>query len=749
MKRLLFIIIALQFPIVLIAQVISGRVRDAEGEPISYANVALCQKSDSTLLFGVGTNHDGCFEIKVEDAENSFLRVSCVGFQVQNVEIKKVPIEIILIPLTLSEVIVTADMVKKDASSEVYYITDSLRKACINSLQLLDKLQGIKINWMTEAIKIGEYQDVPIMLEGRDVGLEYIRNLNPKRIRKIEILRYPKGKYGDAPIVMNVILSNTYIGFDIGAHAKGMLALRKKHSYNTDEGLTYTYATKKWNMYGDVGVKNKLQFEAVSYEQTYKDIRENTAMEDYNKPNGSNSLTNLNFSVGADYKINPQHVLSLQTWINSNKGKDKKTYNDITQSFLSNSIGKYHASNITTGVYYRGSINNKLYLSGDVTYNYYNVDENKQYSLLTDITHQQYEGKKNYWRTNADVRYIWNDRLSSTIGYTFTNKNYTNYDRPSNARLFSYRESRHDAYFSINVDLTKNFNFVVGSNLLYVDEKNDVLSDGNFSWIPLVKAFWRPFKLMSIYANYYCDVQHPNLDQLSVVTYQRNAFLWHKGNPELKAKIMHYMQYRVDLKNIIQLTYLYKHSSREITPWYYINGDRVIETLINGDYVHQYIGLNGNYTLPHNIEINFAANYQWYKRRAEEQTSWRDGHTWYLDITATWQAHKRLAFISGYFLRYDKEPLLQGERYGQSEQLILGAQTSLLKNKLSMMLAIAIPTSAISKRTYNKIIISDYQYTTWNNDKVNNAIVQLSFRYNIGKGKASKWQNTNNSEIEK
>ena len=61
------------------------------GGPISYANVALCQKSDSTLLFGVVTNHDGCFEIKVEDAENSFLRVSCVGFQVQNVEIKKFP----------------------------------------------------------------------------------------------------------------------------------------------------------------------------------------------------------------------------------------------------------------------------------------------------------------------------------------------------------------------------------------------------------------------------------------------------------------------------------------------------------------------------------------------------------------------------------------------------------------------------------------------------------------------------------
>lgn len=439
MKRLLFIINFFIFPIVLIAQVVSGRVYNAEGEPISFANVALCQKSDSTLLFGVTTNSDGHFEIKVKDVKNKFLQVSYVSYQTQNVEIKEAPFEIVLNSLTLGEVTVVADRVKKDASSEVYYITDSLQKVCANTLQLLDKLQGIKIDWVTDAIKIGEHRDVPIMVEGREASLEYIRNLNPKRIRRIEVLRYPKGKYGDIPIVMNVILSNSYTGFDMGVHAKGMLSLRKKHSHSTDEGMSLTYATKKWNLYGDAGLKNKRLFEAVSYEQTYKDIIESTTMEDYNNPNGSNSLADLNFSMGVDYKINPQHVLSLQTWINSSKGKDKEAYNSSTQSFLSSAIGKYKASNITTGAYYRGSINNKLYLSGDVTYNYYNVDENKRYTLLTDITNQQYEGKKNFWRANADVRYIWNDRLSCIIGYTFTNKDYANYDRSYNAKLFFIR----------------------------------------------------------------------------------------------------------------------------------------------------------------------------------------------------------------------------------------------------------------------------------------------------------------------
>lgn len=344
---------------------------------------------------------------------------------------------------------------------------------------------------------------------------------------------------------------------------------------------------------------------------------------------------------------------------------------------------------------------------------------------------------------------MWNDRLSSTIGYTFTNKDYTNYDKQSDTRLFLSEENRHDAYFSINVNPSKDFSFVVGSNFLYVDEKNDVLSDGNLAWMPLAKMFWRPFKLMTILANYYCDVQHPNLDHLSTVAYQRNAFLWHKGNPELKSRVMHYMQCKVDLKDIVQFTYLYKYSSREITPWYYMDDDMAIETLKNGDYIHQYVGLDGDYTLPHNIGINFAANYQWYKRRVEKLTPWYNGHTWYLDLTATWQIHKHITLMTEYFLRYDKEPLLQGEKYAQNEQLMLGANVSVFKNKLSIMLATTLPTNAISKRAYSKISIPGYQYNTWNNEKVNNAIVLLGLRYNISKGKASKWQNRNNSEVEK
>ncbi len=749
MKKLLSIIFLFVFSQTLMSQVITGKVINTEGEAISSATVALYQKKDSIQIALTTADHEGRFDIKVIDKSNSYLKVSCIGYEPQKIDIISSPLMVVLKTLSLGEVTIKAEQIKKDASSEVYFITDSLRKDCANTLQLLNKLHGIKVDWATDAVKIGEHRDVPMMVEGKEMRSEHILNLNPKSIHKVEILRFPKGKYGNKPIVLNIILNPSYTGFDLSAHTKGMTNLRDEHSHNTDNGVNFTYATKKWNIYADAGFKNKRLLRATSYKQAYKDICEYSATEDYHHPNGRHTLTDWTLSAGADYKIMFQHVVSLQTWINLSKSKDQESYLDHAQEIISNNSDRYHAADITTGAFYRGRVNKRLHLSSDLTYNYYHVDEDRHYTVNTVYNNLQYKGKKNFWRWNTDARYLWSGWLSSSVGYTFTDKAYTNEGQQNNNRLFHYRESRHDAYFTAKLNPTRTFNFIVGSNFLYINESNDGLSNGNFSWMPLAKVFWHPLKLMTISADYYCDVQHPNLDQLSTVIYQRNSLLWHQGNPELQARVMHYMQYRLELKNIIQFTYLYKYSAHDITPWYRSDGSKVIETLINGDFVHQYVGLSGDYVFPHHIGVNFVTNHQWYKRRKNRHSPWRNGHTWYMDIATSWQILRHLAIISEYFLRYDIEPLLQGKQYTQNEQLMFGVNTSVLKNKLSVMLVSTIPTNVISKRNYSKINISDYQYTTWDNDKVNNSIVLLSIRYNIGKGKASKWQNRNNSELEK
>lgn len=749
MKHFIAVFYLLTFPLTLMAKVISGYVCNMDKEPIPLANVTLCHKSDSLRISSTTTNNEGFFEMDVKDTLNCFLRVSCVGYQPQDVTITGTSMNIMLIYYLLNEVVISADLIKRDASTDVFYITDSLRSGCANTLQLLNRLKGVHVDLATECIKIGEYRDVPIVIDGKDVSAEYVRNINPKRIRKVEILRNPKGKYGDLPIVVNIILNNSYTGFDLGIHAKGMVSLKNKHSRSKDEGLTLSYSKQRWNIYGDAGVKYKRVFEAASYEDSFNGDVEKTAMEDSKHPNIMDDLKSVNFSVGTDYKISKTHTVSFQALLDKKRHSNESDYNDTTNCLLSQTFRNYNTSDITTGFFYRGNIDGKMYLSSDVTFNYYDVKENNNYVLLDNSSTQLYKGEKNYWRVNAEAKYIWNDILSSTIGYSFTKKDYNNFDRQTNSRLFSSGESRHDTYFSVSYNPSKNFNFILGSNFLNVGETSDNISHWNSSWMPLAKAYWRPLKRLSILMNYFCEKLHPNLDQLSTVTYQRHKFLWQKGNPELKAQILHYLQFRVNLKDIMEITYLYKYSSNEFSPWYYTDEDRAIETIANGDYIHQYVGFNGDYVLPNNIGINFTANYQWYKRQSAERDSRRNGHTWYLDVTASWSVSKRVALVSEYFLRYDKEPLLQGKKYGQNEQLMFGAQISVLNNKMSIFAVATIPTKVISKRCYNEILIPKYHYMTWNDDRVNNSIVQVVLRYNISKGKVSKLQYNNNNDKEK
>ena len=143
--------------------------------------------------------------------------------------------------------------------------------------------------------------------------------------------------------------------------------------------------------------------------------------------------------------------------------------------------------------------------------------------------------------------------------------------------------------------------------------------------------------------------------------------------------------------------------------------------------------------------MELTANYQWYQRKAEKKI-WRHGHTWYRELNATYTLTSSTVLLGEYFLRYDKIPLLQGEKYGQEERLILGVSKSLFKHKLSLTALCTIPTSLISKRTYQTISIPQYHFISQQDARVDNALLRISIRYNLNKGKVSKLNNLNKSE---
>lgn len=92
---------------------IKGKVNDPIGNPIEFASVALYSVTDTTLITGSVTDSMGYFEINSELIDNTFLKVSMIGYETKSVPTDN-NINIVLNETTneLEEVVVFGDLPK-------------------------------------------------------------------------------------------------------------------------------------------------------------------------------------------------------------------------------------------------------------------------------------------------------------------------------------------------------------------------------------------------------------------------------------------------------------------------------------------------------------------------------------------------------------------------------------------------------------------------------------------------------------
>ena len=654
----------------------------------------------------------------------------------------------------LKDVVVVADMVSRNASKETIFITDSLRKGTVSAIQLLAKLPGITTDWGTDEVNVGKDKNVPIVINGKEVKREYAISLNPKRIKKVEIMRYPAGKYSDYPVVLNIELADDYKGWDVSAFTRNLYSFRNKHSNRVAMGTSFTYTLPKVNLYGSLSFNHRQNYDVSGYEySSMSDLMIKSEAADYKKPNISTRNNMGSFSLGADYRLSNNQILSAQAWIERKGTKQNDSFSVFNNDkfYELNSLDDFKTDDYTIGLFYKGKFVNHLNLSSELIYNRYDIHEDRIYSEKDNIVLSPYKGNKNYWRYYLSANYYLGNKVSLWADYTQIWKDYSNSDRNENIVLYNSKETRSKLMGAISYQPFRNFNALLGSHLLTVKDENQqtAVSEKHTSWMPLFKGYWKPVKWMYLQYNYFCDVEYPNLDQLSTIRWQVNDVLWHRGNSELKPRIMHYSEITVNFVNIVKIDYMYKQSKDEIIDYYQQEEDKTYQTQANCNYRHNYLGMEGDYNLGKGVELSFVANYQWYHRYMKDDTK-HFGRTWYLDTQLLWNVpNTKLSFMASYFLRHDKLPLLQGKQYDEEEKLFVGTSYSLLKGKLPISLEVSIPTSMISKKTYTKVSLPNFAYQIYGDNRVNAFVALISVKYSLGKGKTTKLNNSKNLDMEK
>lgn len=760
-RAILFSLLLTLLPLSLYSQV-RGVILDAKTRiSIQSASVRAYNK-DSAMIDGVISDEDGRFVIKAKHVIR--LHISYVGYEdrvLENPDGLTGDMGEVLMNeavMNLETVSVTVALRRTGATKETIMITDSLRKGAISSARLLDKIPGIRTDWITEAVKIGHEGNVPVVVNGQEVEPQYAMSINPKRIKKVEIIRYPTGKYADYPVIVNLELFEDYVGWDIAPRLTAMSSLRHKYTNRENVAGNVTWSMNRWNLYGSAEYGHRHLYDVSAFEKRYGDLyAEQTADIDLYDPNMRSRRHSGMINMGVDYRLTPLHIVSLQTRVDLDKYKEQDDHLLFTgipgtpsQKFRL-SGNSYEAQSSAVRASYKGTISAKMNLTADLLYNHYHVDEERIYRLGEDyLSEKAYRGRKDYFAQSINMAYGVSSKWKLLLDNTFTWRRYVNREKTAHDFSFQSEDLRNRFNAGFEYSSGRRFELSAGSSLLTIRNSERGENRTVSSFIPYLKLYWQPIDFIGLRLDYFNSVDYPTLDQLSTTQWQVDPYMIHKGNPDLKARIMHYAEAQLQLGRLFKLTYMHKISDDDITLFYERMPDGLfVETLTNCKYRHAYLSIEGDYTPAKGLNLTALANYQWYTRYKTPDDK-RYGYTYTFDTQLVYALPKaKMNLVSNYYLRYDWLPLLQGREYFQEELLGCGVNRMFFDNKCSATLMFGLPTNLISKRTFREIDIEGYRSVTYGDGRMNSFIVSLNVRYSLGNGKARRYSSETQIEQEK
>lgn len=737
-----------------------GRIIDSENN-IGIAGAVVKElTTDNQVLLSTQTDSIGQFQIKSNDNRAERLYVGCPGYTDRVFSIDSLLaapfIEIALNPYLFSEldeIVVTASTNTTHGNVETFLITDKMRENTMTAIGLIDKLPGFTVNPMTENVRMGAISDLKIVVDGQEVSKSYYNAINPKRIKKIELIRNSSGKYSQYPAVLNIVLNKSYEGLDMNIRSKYLqrLANPGADTENVSAGLTSSY--RRWHYFINGDFSRTHSFETTGRDLSLLDsINITTLMPPVSNPNKRKNGIKWSANAGAGASISENQTISGQFLYDRSSNRE----NDATETITNNASGKsdidsrYLSDNYVAGLVYNYKVSNKIRLNADLTYNAYRIKQRQNTELEGNTSHILMHGDKDYLTAFANATFKIRGNWFLAAAYEYTWRRYdTHSDSDSRAK---YTESRNRPVVETSFQLGK-FSANVGVSYLDIAAKNDNTSQHNRSFLPRVSLFWQPLRMLSFGVNYYSKTEYPNLDMLSPQRWIVADCIVREGNPDLEANTTHYIETRIKLFNMLTLNYTYRHTDNDVSPIYYLvnlgSSPFLLETYANTNISHLYAGLQFSKDFFDELSCDITASRQWYDRKYAGTHA--TGRTWYLDCALNWNVLK-----SGYllganlFLRDDRRPLPQGYESDHEENLLISALKMFYKNRLAVTFGINIPTKFVSHMNRRTIHTKDFRYEQTDNLTRNCTwTTLLNISYTFSNGRSSNKDNQLRFEKEK
>jgi outer membrane receptor protein involved in Fe transport len=304
---------------------LSGRVRgiivdSGTQQPMEYANIAIYNMRDSSLVTGGITNQNGQFDISglgfgVYYAEANFIgyeKVSLPEIRIipssQVVDIGKLTLSASTFEMAGIDVVADRQRIEYQIDKKVINVSQDINAAGGTAVDVLENTPSVEVD-IDGNVSLRGSTNFTVLIDGRPSvlsGTDALRQLPASVIDNIEIITNPSAKYdpdGMAGIINIVMKKNILAGFNGIVNA--MVGTGDK--YRTD--LTLNYRTKKSNLFfGADWNEDNSPGNFFSERETFRNDTSLFLIADGNRDNRRNGF---NIRGGADLYLTEMSTLTL------------------------------------------------------------------------------------------------------------------------------------------------------------------------------------------------------------------------------------------------------------------------------------------------------------------------------------------------------------------------------------------------------------------------------------------------------
>jgi len=248
---------------------LKGTIIDEKGQPVAYANIAVLNPADSTLLCGGVSNESGYFAVPFEPT-SILVRISYIGYKTIYRRCDKPAMGTIqMIPenYTLNGVVVEGERpkVQLQGNSLMMNVEGTVMERLGTAEDVLTRVPMISKKGESFEI-LGKGVPLIYLNNRKLTDLHELRNIQSDHIKTVEVIQNPGARYDATVNAVIIIRTKRTAGDGLGVELTSWS--RKGHGYANNERANLTYRTGKLELFANLfGAYNK-RWEKGEFEQT-------------------------------------------------------------------------------------------------------------------------------------------------------------------------------------------------------------------------------------------------------------------------------------------------------------------------------------------------------------------------------------------------------------------------------------------------------------------------------------------------